>query len=194
MEIIRHRKLSLKENFNYAFKYSANYTFLAILVFAIARSTGYYVQEELRFVNYILLFPVGYFGVKAAYQDHDNHLNYFGGLMIGFLIGLLGQTWYAILFVIYLYFDPVVLAFLLEQLPQPLLYPHLAIGFILISSTVIASSHHSGATLGSFGVDQSGAANYSIPLQLPPGIGGMQPTLSLNYSSQGGNGLLGVGW
>ena len=165
MEIIRHRKLSLKENFNYAFKYSAVYTFLAILVFAIARSTGYYVQEELRFVNYILLFPVGYFGVKAAYQDHDNHLNYFGGLMIGFLIGLLGQTWYAILFVIYLYFDPVVLAFLLEQLPQPLLYPHLAIGFILISEGLGASAILSLAMMQIFRFDRKTSHNVSINLK-----------------------------
>ena len=164
MENIRHRRLTIRENFNYSFKYSIIYTFIAVLIFAIARITGLYVREELRFLNYILLFPVGYFGVKSAYQEHGNHLNYFGGLMIGFLIGLLGQMWYAILFVIYLYLDPVVLAFLLGQLPQPLLYPHLAIGFILISEGLGASAILSLAMMQIFRFKPKSEKNISVPL------------------------------
>ena len=47
---------------------------------------------------------------------------------------------------------------------------------------------------GSFDVDPSGAATYSIPIEVPPGINGIQPELSLNYSSNSGNGQLGLGW
>ena len=47
---------------------------------------------------------------------------------------------------------------------------------------------------GSFGVGAMGAAVYTIPLQLPQGINGMQPSLSVTYNSQGGNGLMGWGW
>jgi RHS repeat-associated protein len=51
-----------------------------------------------------------------------------------------------------------------------------------------------GSTPGGFAVGQSGAANYSIPIQVPPGIADMAPQLSLDYSSHSGNGLLGLGW
>ena len=51
-----------------------------------------------------------------------------------------------------------------------------------------------GALGGTIDVGLMGAAIYSIPLELPAGINGMQPNLSLTYNSQAGNGLLGWGW
>lgn len=43
-------------------------------------------------------------------------------------------------------------------------------------------------------VGQDGSLSYSIPLELPAGTAGMGPGLSLEYNSNGGNGILGVGW
>ncbi|WP_394132947.1 SpvB/TcaC N-terminal domain-containing protein [Shewanella maritima] len=39
-----------------------------------------------------------------------------------------------------------------------------------------------------------GAFSYSVPLQIAPGRKGVQPNLSLNYSSQSGEGIAGMGW
>jgi len=46
---------------------------------------------------------------------------------------------------------------------------------------------------GAMSVEQ-GALNYKVDLQLPPGIAGVVPKLSLLYNSNGGNGYLGQGW
>ena len=51
-----------------------------------------------------------------------------------------------------------------------------------------------GLTPGSFKVDESGSATYSIPLKLPKGIANVTPSLSIYYNSAGGNGSLGMGW
>lgn len=47
---------------------------------------------------------------------------------------------------------------------------------------------------GNANVSPTGAALYNIPLPPLPGVAGFAPQLSLNYNSQAGNGVLGVGW
>jgi hypothetical protein len=51
-----------------------------------------------------------------------------------------------------------------------------------------------GALKGSLAVGADGAATYSIPIEIPKGTAGMEPKLSLGYSSSSGNGIAGLGW
>jgi len=51
-----------------------------------------------------------------------------------------------------------------------------------------------GSLSGDLSISPAGSANYSIPIDLPPGINGLVPQLALTYNSLGGNGLLGMRW
>lgn len=68
------------------------------------------------------------------------------------------------------------------------------VGALAVLGIAQAQTLVPGHTPGEFSVSPSGAATYSIPIQVPPGVAGLVPSLSLNYSSQGGNGIAGLGW
>jgi RHS repeat-associated protein len=58
----------------------------------------------------------------------------------------------------------------------------------------ISSTEFRGTLSGSLSVGPTGAAIYSVPISIPPGVAGMAPNLSLIYNSQAGDGLAGQGW
>ena len=52
-----------------------------------------------------------------------------------------------------------------------------------------------GVTDGALSVDKLGAAVYSVPIAVPPGVAGMEPALSVNFRSRvGSNNVMGLGW
>lgn len=57
-----------------------------------------------------------------------------------------------------------------------------------------SSSDEVGAIAGEFRVNESGQATYNIPIYIPTGRAGVKPQVSIAYSSQGGPGILGLGW
>jgi RHS repeat-associated protein len=62
------------------------------------------------------------------------------------------------------------------------------------AQTLTGSSTEVGITDGQLSVSLSGAANYTVPIAVPQGINGVEPKITLQYSSQGGNGVAGYGW
>jgi RHS repeat-associated protein len=51
-----------------------------------------------------------------------------------------------------------------------------------------------GTLAGAFSVSDRGAANYTIPIAVPPGRSGFEPRLSLVYDGSKREGLMGPGW
>ncbi len=61
-------------------------------------------------------------------------------------------------------------------------------GPVLADVDLLASSVSGNASV------VGGQASYHIPIALPPGRNGVQPSVSLGYNSQNGNGIVGIGW
>jgi hypothetical protein len=70
----------------------------------------------------------------------------------------------------------------------------IALVLLVAPTAALAQTTVAGFTPGSARVTESGAFSYSIPIRVPPGIAGLQPSMTLVYNSQGANGLLGIGW
>jgi RHS repeat-associated protein len=77
--------------------------------------------------------------------------------------------------------------------------PALAVTVTTTTASMVSGSESSSAAPTAAGVTATpdlftGAVSYGIPLDLPPGRKGMQPSLIVKYRSGQGSGVLGVGW
>jgi hypothetical protein len=83
----------------------------------------------------------------------------------------------------------------LKRKRETVIEPALSAGFFAAAISLASGAAAQMMMLpGQFDVGPTGAALYSVPIEVPPGTGGMSPALTLDYDSDGGNGLLGVGW
>lgn len=65
---------------------------------------------------------------------------------------------------------------------------------LLVFSYSKAQQVYLSDTKGELTVNGMGAANYKVPIALPPGIKDVAPQIALTYSSSGNNGIAGYGW
>jgi RHS repeat-associated protein len=74
--------------------------------------------------------------------------------------------------------------------------PSMPMALRIPSTPIVAQAQDTalGYLPGSGEVSAQGQYTYSIPIEVPAGRGGMQPSLALSYSSSAGSGILGVGW
>lgn len=71
---------------------------------------------------------------------------------------------------------------------------------LLILSAIIHAQALTDVLSGSLGtmgtqtsVSAMGGASCSVPIKVPQGVGGLEPSLSITYNSQSSNGLAGYG-
>lgn len=61
-------------------------------------------------------------------------------------------------------------------------------------SELVNLSNSEGSITSDLSVNASGGLNYSIPIQVPPGLNGVVPEVSLDFDSHTGRGMAGWGW
>ena len=69
----------------------------------------------------------------------------------------------------------------------------LMLGILLPTGIIAQTSTPQTSPVGSFSVSPTGGATYTIPIDMPQGLNGLQPQIAVVYNSQTGNGLAGWG-
>lgn len=62
------------------------------------------------------------------------------------------------------------------------------------SGTTAPSGQSFHDTKGNIEVNAGGQLQFTLPIDLPPGVKNIAPNMSLNYTSNSGNGVMGYGW
>ena len=67
--------------------------------------------------------------------------------------------------------------------------------FLLVTTntTIAQQTTVVGSTTGVMQATETANLSYSVPITVPPGVSGVQPQLSIEYSSSAGNGIAGLG-
>lgn len=74
---------------------------------------------ELRLLNLVILVAGIYFALKKFKETHEDHLNYFRGLVTGVATGAIGSLGFAVFFWVYVSFiDTELMQFIIENEPM----------------------------------------------------------------------------
>ena len=68
------------------------------------------------------------------------------------------------------------------------------VGYFCVAVIALHGVTANAQSGGQFAISANGVPTYTYPLQVPPGIAGMEPRLALAYSGGGVNGPVGNGW
>ncbi len=82
---------------------------------------------------------------------------------------------------------------LLAVMPVLTSLSHLT-GFLNSAYAASNTGDQVGVIDGKFSVNRNGAANYTVPIPVPPGRNHVEPKLSFAYNHLAGNGEMGMGW
>jgi hypothetical protein len=72
--------------------------------------------------------------------------------------------------------------------------PSALVPLVALPNAVVSAADAGQILPGAGNVSSTGELQYRIPIDVPAGRAGMQPSLALAYGSRGRNGHVGVGW
>ena len=89
-----------------------------ILYFVLMQLLGLSHHVELRLLNLLVLMAGIYFALKKFKNAHEDHMNYFRGLITGVATGAIASVIFAIFLFIYMKIDSTLLASIQENEPM----------------------------------------------------------------------------
>ena len=90
-----------------------------ILYFLVMKFAGLLYILELRMLNLLILVAGIYYALKKFKETHEDHINYFRGLVTGVATGAIASFAFAVFFWVYVSFlDPALMQFLIDNEPM----------------------------------------------------------------------------
>jgi Protein of unknown function (DUF4199) len=99
---------------NYGIKIAAG----LILYFLVMKLAGLGHHVELRLLNLFILVAGIYYGLKKFKETHEDHLNYFRGLVTGVAIGAVGSVIFAFFLFVWMKLDEGMMQAIVENEPM----------------------------------------------------------------------------
>lgn len=90
-----------------------------IVFFLLMKFTGLLQHVELRALNLVILVAGIFYALKKFKNSHEDHLNYFRGLVVGVATAAIGAITFTVFLFVYLSFlDPDMMQYLVDNEPM----------------------------------------------------------------------------